>query len=227
METSYRKRDPAFIVEVKELLNGEFVKTEGWNPNYIKTSFDLNVSRVALFGTVVEFDEKSITLDDSTGVIEIRSFDDLKCVSELKNKDFIFIIGKVRQFNDLIYLSPEVCKTVSSDWKKYRDFNIEKVKDLVSKGLIKNRDEDVSFNSGVDVVNEVVDNAVNETTSSDPSSLTENVLKFIETEDSGEGVEKVKIIDSFDDSSISDVVDNLIMEGDIFEVKPGVFKVLK
>ena len=225
MESNFRKRDPAYAVEVKELLAGNYFKTEGWNPNYLETSFGLNISRVSLFGTVIEVDNKSISLDDGSGVIEVRSFDEFDDFNNIDTGDFVFLIGKVRQFNDSIYISPESCKKVDKDWKKYSEFNVSKVKELFKSENIKNPKIEVEFSSGVEAVEEKVDEAVEATESS--KSIVDEVLKFIDDNDSGAGVEKVRILDSFDDSNIGEVVDNLIMEGDIFEIKPGVFKVLK
>ncbi len=225
--TEYQKRQPAFFVEIKELLTGKYTKTEGWDPNFVTLNFGLNVTRVTIFGTVLESDEFSMTLDDSTGIIKIRSFDKFNDFEKIKSGDFVKLIGKVRQFNNEIYLAPESCVKILKDWNSLRLKNLEKLKELFKKGLIINykpeTKEDVFFESGKEVIQNLVDDSINEK----EESLIEKVLNFIDEKDSGSGVEKVKILDFFDDSSVVEVVDTLIMEGDIFEVKPGVFKVLK
>lgn len=228
MVEKFQKRQPAFYVEVKELLMGNYVKTEGWDPNYVTTSFGLNASRVTIFGTIVDQGDNTINVDDSSGIISIRSFEEFKPFEMVSNGDYVLIVGKVRQFNNEIYITPEICKKIDSKWKEFRNKNIDKLKILFADKKIDNFEatESVSFNTGVDAVNEIVEEAVVKTESS-PKTQIEEVLNYIDSEDSGNGVEKVKILDSFDDSSIPEVIDTLIMEGDIFEVKPGVFKVLK
>lgn len=228
-ETNFQKRQPAFYVEIKELNDGNFVKTEGWDPNYITTSFGLNVSRVTIFGTVIETDDNMIKLDDSSGITSVRSFDEFKPFNIIGNGDYVEVIGKVRQFNNEIYLTPEICKKLDTEWISFRNKNIEKIKKLFSEGKIENFEakESVSFSSGVDAVNDIVEEAVEQTEESNETNLIERVLSYIDSEDSGNGVEKVKILDHFDDSNSPEIIDTLIMEGDIFEVKPGVFKVLK
>ena len=48
-----QKRQIAYKIRIKDLISGEYIKEEGWDPNYIKTLNGINVSRVNLIGTVV------------------------------------------------------------------------------------------------------------------------------------------------------------------------------
>lgn len=226
MTENIQKRQPAYMVEIQEILEGTFTKTEGWDPNFVTTSFGLKVSRVSVIGTVIEIQDNAITLDDSSGIITIRSFEPFKDFDELKSGDFIMIIGKLRQFNDETYITPEICTKLSPEWIKYRNGNIQKIKELFEEGKIKQEELSSSFSSGKEVVKEIVEESI-ESTTENTVTLTEQIVTYIDEHDKGSGVEKVKILDHFDSKEVIDALDTLIMEGDVFEIKPGVFKVLK
>lgn len=226
--TEMQKRQPAYVVDIKDLTTGEFVKTTGgWDPNFIITDFGLKVSRTTVFGTVVESDMQTVKIDDSTDIIEVRSFEDFPAFEKLKSGDFVMIIGKVREFNNKIYLSPEICSKVDNFWISYKNKTKQKVKKLFLEEKI-NQDElkQSSFSSGQELVKEIVEESISKTTNNS-ESLIEKVLNYIDEEDKGDGVEKVKILDKFNSEEIISVIQTLTMEGDIFEIKPGIFKVLK
>lgn len=226
----FQKRQPAYFVEVKEILVGEYTKTEGWEPNYITTSFGLKASRVNVIGTIIEKDQMTITIDDSSGIIVIRTFEEFKPFEEINTGDFVSVIGKIREYNDTKYITPEICTKLDPAWKEYKTENIELVKKLFKEGRIEQPEletKDATFSSGTEVVQEIVATAVEETTNTDATSLLDDIIKYIDENDSGEGVEKVRVLDHFDSEEVISALNSLIMEGDIFEIKPGVFKVLK
>ena len=224
-----QRRQPAYFVEVKELLKGAFTKNQGWDPNFVTTSFGMKVSRTTVIGTVVEIDEQSISVDDSTGIISARVFDDNALFEGLKSGDVVMVIGKVRQYGEQNYITPEIVRKLDAAWVQYRKKNVELIKKLYAESKIKQEELQASaedFSNGAEVVQEIVESSVEETTNQ-KTSILEKVMKYIDDEDKGSGVEKVKVLDKFDDEDVIDALDSLIMEGDIFEVKPGVFKVLK
>ena len=217
-------RQPAFNIDAKEVLNGDFHKGEGWEPNYITTSFGLQVNRAMIAGIVIETDEKKLILDDSTASITVQSYEPLESMQDIKPKDTILVVGKVRQYNGEQYIAPEIVSKISVEDVKYFNENKEKVKQLQESGKIVVKTTEANFSSGEDIVKEIVEEKVQENT---VVNSVESVLSYIEKEDSGNGVEKVKILDAFPSEDIGDIIDTLILEGDIFEIKPHVFKVLK
>ncbi len=74
MEES-QKRQVAFKVRIKDIIDGKYIVEEGWQPNYIITCSGEKISRVNIIGTIVlKSDEenlnyKSVVLDDGTGKI--------------------------------------------------------------------------------------------------------------------------------------------------------------
>ena len=209
------KRQPAFIVCIKDIISGEFIKTEGWEPNYVKTPFGLEVSRVNVLGTIVDKSDQEISLDDSTGIIKVRSFEAFPEFEDVHIGDVVFVIGKVREYGET-YIGPEICKKISNKWIEKRKQEWEYIEQLFLKGKIiqEKKVYNPEFSSG-DTIEE----------QKKEESDFDKILSFIDTEDKGEGVSKEKIMSSFPNNS--ETVQALILEGDIFEIKPDVFKVLK
>jgi len=231
--TEYRKRDTAYIVCTEDLLTGEFVKTEGWEPNYVKLPFGLHVSRVTITGTVIESEQNMISIDDTTGIIQVRIFETFPPFESIKIGDYVIIIGKIRKYNDSVYITPEVCFTQDKAWHTYFQKQIILIKDLFTSEKIKNPKitGENAFSSGIDVIREIVSDAKIKNSivpENNKINYLEKVITYIDEKDTNNGVEKVRILEQFSDvEDITEIIETLIMEGDIFEIKPGVFKVLK
>lgn len=209
------KRQPAYIVSIQNILLGQFNKTEGWEPNYIVTNFGMKISRVNIMGIVVEKDNQQITIDDSTGIIRVRSFDVFSGFDLADVGKPVMIIGKVREYGE-IYLSPEILKPISSELLEERKKEWELIKNLWADGKIIQEEPEKKA--------EFKDAVIQEEETKEESAL-DKIITFIESNDSGSGVSRKKILEAHPD--VQDVLERLILEGDIFEVKPDTFKVLK
>ena len=71
-----RKRQIAYKIRIKDILEGKYVKEEGWNPNYIVTANEKEVSRVNIIGIVIDkqFEFNKYVLDceiDAEGFVKI------------------------------------------------------------------------------------------------------------------------------------------------------------
>jgi len=211
-----RKRETAYTVNIKDIITGEFVVMDGWDPNYVKTSFGLQVSRINVIGTVLEKQNNSIDIDDGTGIINCRVFEPFTPFENINIGDLVMIIGKIREFNEEIYILPETCKKIPKEWFDYRKKEIEKLKELFKQGKIKQEKKKIS----ISLNNEVEEKEkIKET-------LSEEVISFMISEDQGDGVEKEKIIEMFKNKNIEKVFEKILNNGDIFEVKQGMYKVL-
>ena len=219
------ERQPAFNIDCKEIRSGDFKKGEGFEPHIIITSFGLKVSRVMIAGIVVSIDEKRIDIDDGTDIIRIQSYEDFPAFDTVKVKDAVLILGKIRQFSNEIYVAPEICIRIKPSEIAYYNENKKCVKDLFLKGKIIQKTTEAVFAEATDTIRSIVEESVSNENSN--SNTVEKVLNFIDEKDKGDGVEKVLILDSFPYEEIGDIIDTLILEGDIFEIKPQVFKVLK
>ncbi len=114
------ERMTAKKIRIKDLVSGEWNKMDGMEPSFIKTSRGENVSRARIMATVVSKfisdDENfgSITLDDSSDTIRAKCFKDLNVLQGVEVGQLVDVIGKVREYNDEIYLIPEIIRQVKN-----------------------------------------------------------------------------------------------------------------
>ncbi len=197
-----QNRQTAYKVKISDLVNGVFVKEEGWEPNYVMVD-DIKVSRVNLICVVVskEFNEsyQSIIVDDGTGKISVRSFDEKINFDDFEVGDVVLLIARLREFNKEKYLAPEIIKKIEN--KKW----IELRKLELSKNQMKENKKEI-------VVEDDEENDI------------DKVLDVVRKLDCGDGANFEDVVQQIKDEKI---VYELLKQGEIFEFKPGKLKVLE
>ena len=198
-------RQVAFKVSVRDIINGEYVKQEGWNPNFIADIFNREISRVNIVGVVLSKTEdlnfNSIMIDDGSGRISVRSFDETNPFKELDVGDVVLIIGRPRVFNNNKYIVAEIVRKINNkNALKLRslELELEKKKILLRKKKSKTR--------------------------------TELIYELIKKLDSGDGVNVNDLVEKARESGVVNVdetLKRLLENGDIFEVRPGVYKTIE
>ena len=127
-------RKTANKIWISLLLRGEFHKEEGeFGSNYVLIG-DKKISRVNVIAIVVDkfinevHDAGTVEIDDGSGNILIKVWqDDVKIIDNVTIGDLILAVGKLRQFNDEIYIVPELIKTLKDmNWAKIRKLELEK-----------------------------------------------------------------------------------------------------
>ena len=206
MET--QQRQIAYKVPINPILRNQYIEQEGWSPNYIQINHK-QVSRVNLIATVIDKQVSSslatLVLDDSTGIIQARSFnEDIKKVTGINIGDTVLIIGRPRKFNDQIFITIEISKKIDALWSKVRKTELQK-----EFGLIDKQSAEIK---------------------SQPNHNSENekVLELIKENDDGNGVDIDQIILSsgLNESEAHEVISELIKQGEIYEPKPNKIKIL-
>jgi RPA family protein len=218
-EEEQRKSQPrqvAYIISVKDLLRGKYVTQEGWEPNFVKTAWGDKIGRVHLVGTIVDKRSSPDTLriDDSTGTIDVRSFDPIPNLDTMQVGTIIRIIGRPRIFNDSIYINPEIV-TIITDTKWIK----------LHQGILNHFNKNHPADE-IEPPEEIKDtNIVTEEENEGDASI----LSMIDEMDNGNGADIPEIVEKikkdFDDPGA--VIDRLLLHGEIFEIKPGKVKVLK
>lgn len=141
------ERMTAKKVRIADLTGGQWVKKEGMEPSVVVTPGGEQVSRARILGTVVSVfiaeDEMfaSITLDDQTDTIRLKTFKTAEPLSAMRIGDLVDVVGKVREYNGELYLIPEVITKVRDPhWELLRKLEIlaqrngGNTKSAVSKG---------------------------------------------------------------------------------------------
>lgn len=205
------QRQPAKKVWIREILGAQYVAAEGWNPNVLRINND-DVARVNIMGVVVSkatteiFNYDFFALDDGTGKITVRSFENKNLSKNLEPGTIVMVIGRPREYGGEMYIAPEMVKKVEDTaWVELRKLELEMRPAPVPAPV-----------NGAPAVEKVVVEK-----ESDPQ---ERVMEYIKQQDSGEGVGVEEIIGKYADAQA--VIERLQLQGDIFEVRPGRVKVL-
>ena len=194
-----QNRQTAYKVRISDVINGPFVKSEGWEANHVVVN-GLQVARVNLICIVVskEFNEnyKSIVVDDGSAKISVKSFDNKFDFDNFEVGDSILLIARLREFSGERYLTPEIMKKVENKkWLELRKLEIKPTKKEQ-----KIFEEDVKETSA------------------------DRVIAIIKNLDKGDGVNFEDLVNHVKDENL---VFELLKQGDIFELRPGKLKVLE
>ena len=113
------------ILSGKPILENERLKfLELNNKNIVRVNIIANV--VDKFVQEVEKKYASITLDDATGQIRVKTFgDDISKFSTLNQGDTILIIGLLKYWKNEVYISPEIIKKKDPAFLLIRKLEIE------------------------------------------------------------------------------------------------------
>ena len=207
-QKSFQKRQVACKVWVSDILNSNFMKDEA-SAGYIKIN-DVVVSRVNLIATVVykadqDQNLNGVMIDDGTGKILLRSFENFAAFSKVDVGDMVLIVGRIREFSSEKYVMPEILKKLDDiGWMALRKV------ELKNHILIEQKEEkiddtgkNISMNAG------------------------EQLYTLIKKFDTGDGADIDEIIKNSGLNDAESMINRLLENGDIFEIKPGRIKVLE
>lgn len=130
-----RSRLTARKVQIKDVIAGNYYQQEGFDPNYIITPYGLRVSRARILGTVVDTyinDDESygaVTIDDGSETIRAKFFQDLGMMEDAEEGDIVEVIGKVKKYDDEIYVNPELILPRSPNYELLRAVELKEVRD--------------------------------------------------------------------------------------------------
>jgi len=237
------ERQTSRNVRISDLASGMFVAgdREAMKPNLVVTPLGEQISRARIMGVVVEkFRSEdgrfaSLTLDDGTGAMRVRVFqNDLPLIEGFGLGDLVSAVGKVKNFRDENYLAPETVRLVS-DPNSELLFRLETLNDLVEKkkaadDLRRLKDqmseeelmEYASQKYGLDSL------SVNAILQSKPERADYRplILDLISSLDSGGGVEIAKILEAanLDESMVESAISELLESGELYEPVAGRLK---
>ncbi len=212
IEQKFQKRQTAYKVRVRDILNSKYTKTEGSASNYLEMN-EKKISRVNVVGVIVQKlgldNYKTIMIDDGTGRISTRVFEENVLLDKVDVGDIVLIIGRPREFSSEKYIIIETIKKINPIWAKVRKLEFEK--NVIKEDVFSNK---VTSNNE-NITEEIVD-----------LTPTNKVVKLIRQFDNGNGV-SIEELSSKNIKDMDKIIDMLLKGGDIFEVKPGKLKVLE
>ena len=217
-----QKRQIACKARVSDLINGKYVKEEGWTPNYIITKQGKHISRINLIGTVIskgndEQGYQSLIIDDGSGSISLRAFEKNEAINNTEIGDIIIVIGRPREYGSEKYIVPEIIKKIDNKkWINVRKIELE-IKNLKTAKLPA-REEKV-------IVENISES--NEEKTEKSASNHQVIYKAVKELDSGQGADIDDIIKKTGIKEADKIIKKFLREGEMFEISPGRVKILE
>lgn len=244
-----QKRLTAKRVLVEDVLNGRYFTREGFKSNYLITQKGEEVSRVKVVGSVmtkfVNDDESYafVVIDDGTETIRAKFFQDLFMFKKLDEGDLVSVIGKLREYDEELYINPEIVKKVEDpnlltlhlaevgeELKKLLEDKkrLEEIKEENPDSYKEKLREEFGKERTRSLLNAVGSTKEEEEKEEDKGKLKEEILDLIDDLDEGEGASYQDIIEEMDmeENKIDGVINDLLTEGTCFEPRPGRIKKL-
>jgi len=208
-QTKSQKRQVAYKVIIKDILNSNYVKERGWNPNYLVLN-NQKISRINIIGTIIDkqntqdINYSNITIDDGSGNINVRTFENKDLFNNLDIGNSVLIIGRPREFGNERYIVPEIIKKIQSkEWIELRKIELNKGKDNVQEKVeVYNVEEEIIEGDN-------------------------DIISLIKQLDKGDGVNLNQIIEKSKNKDTEKIIGNMIKIGELFEIRPGKIKVLE
>ena len=245
-----QKRHIAYKVQIKDILQGDYVRGEGWDPSFI-TVRDIRVSRIDIIASVIDKsspDESSSTIliDDGNDQIHCRAFEPSEQMQMINVGDIVHIIGRPRDFNGERYILPEIMKKVEDIlWVMARKKELILLAGILApddiSDIVKISSDTKKEGRNSKIASEIVSEEVisdspldsgkaavaEEKANSHLKTPQQQVIDMIRQMDSGKGVDMDELISSARIDRGEAVIDHLLKEGEIFEIMPGKLKVLE
>ncbi|MFQ5474753.1 MAG: hypothetical protein ACE5DM_02855 [Candidatus Nanoarchaeia archaeon] len=191
------QRQTAFKVKIADVLNGDYTKEEGWLPNYISVR-DMKVSRANIIAVVV-------------AVVKEQSFHNI-----LVDDGSGTLSLRLFEPNLAVPQLGDVVLAIG----RTRDYGGER---YLAPEILRKVDQRWLEIRQLEVkTSQVEETAVEEIVSENPAG---SLLAIIRRKDDGSGAPFELISESVE--NCEDLINQLLALGEIFEVKPGRFKVLE
>jgi len=220
-----QKRQVAKKARISEILEGTYVRGEGWEPSYVLTKEGVRISRLNLIATIVSTTpgtpNPSIMVDDGTGTMGLRPFEDMPSLKMLEIGDIVNIIGKPKEYGAERYVVPEIVRAVKNEgWVKVRQKELELSagQTQITMPLTSTPAQKAAIPIEEIGIEEVVPQQENSF---------QKIYRLIRKFDSGEGAPIEEVIKAAGLHNAEEIVGELLKEGEIFEIKSGRLKILE
>ncbi|MBT3298663.1 hypothetical protein HN385_07060 [archaeon] len=226
------KRLVAVKTDINNLNSAEYIEEDTNESNYLLTKKQNRIYRINLISIILKIEHigniTNILIDDGSGNIIMRIFEDNNIIKNLQVSDSILIIGRVRTYNKEKYIYPEIIKKISSKWLKLRSIELG-----VNKFNNKNEDNNKDTNEIIELNEELTNQKPEDNNKEDDNVINDASLNIHIEEKENIEVKKnsseIELIDLAENNSESDSKENIVDEEqpDIFNPSDKIIYLIK
>ena len=219
------QRKTAYKLWINDILSSNFIREDDESrQNYVVFNRK-QVSRVNIIGTVVQIvknDEKqfgSLTIDDSSAEIRVKVWNEsVELLNNVNISDTVLIIGKIRGYNEEIYIAPEIIKKVDVLWE------LERRLELMNGSQDKAETSMQILDKKAEMITLITEEKIQE----HAEPIRGKIINLIEKYDKEDGADIFDIMkeSNLDASKFNQVVEELIKQGEIYQINPNKLKLL-
>ncbi len=201
---------------ISQLFDGVYAAGQDDNVNHLELDNN-HIVRVNLIGSItyVKLNEgyASAILDDGSAAIRIKAWQqDTSMISKINLGDFALVIGRIREFNNERYVLPDFIKKLDDpNWLLVRRLELLRL----YKNAFKQK-EDTPPEEKIEIQAASI-------------NLRSKILSTIESIDQADGVsiDDVASSSSLPRMQVDNIISSLVKEGEVYEHKPGRYKLLQ
>ena len=245
------QRQIAVKTSIHALLDGVFIAKDGWEPHIVRTK-GMDIARVNILGVIVAKQVQNAILnyehclvDDGSGKITLRSFNDTTIFNRVDIGDIGLNIGRPREYGGEIYIVPEIVRLVENPaWLALRKMELASLES--DRARIMNLQASAPEQAEQDRYSELHnysqqpphteasgEPATSQTTTPSTPTLVPrifgeaDILHLLRNMDNGGGVSIESLAAKCESSKAEEIVQRLLQKGDIFEIRPGQIRILE
>ncbi len=207
-----KKRLVAVKLLIGGLLKSNYIKEEGLRPNYVLTQENIRISRVNLMGIVISAEDhagySSIIIDDGSGKISVRSFEQNNTLKNFNPGESVLVIGRPREYNRELYVLLEIVRKLHDvAWLEVRKRELdERNRVIIQKDEASYQEERLEY---------VEDTGVRQ-----------KVYDLIKSADAGQGVMYDELLKQMPENDVRGVIEEMLKNGEIFDAGGGRLKIV-
>jgi len=218
-------------ISFKEINDGTVIKDEPSQPSFLLTKDDERLYRIFNYGVIVDKELQgtvaSLLVDDGTAILNVKLFEEKKELENLSIGAAILLVAKVRLFNQVKYLAPEIIKVVDPLWLKVQCASRKEKKQTQPVF----QPESSQDKPEIKIVEKTAqkDSSQKMELAADPDKSkfpVEKLIDLINKLDSGSGATIEEIIEKSPLAETEKLIERMLESGDIFQSLPGKVKVL-
>ncbi len=224
------RRQTAYKLWINDLIVNELVKDEDNQSRAYLNFMDKKISRINVVATVVQVlknNEKQyafLTIDDSSGQIRVKTWSEsIQLLDNINIGDTILLIGRIREYNNEIYIVPEIVKKVNALWEIERRLELSKD---TENGIEKQKITEIQIKNSEKYIGDNAALVTEEKVQAPPETLKGKIINLIEKLDKEDGADIIEVINqsNLEKSKVDKVIEDLIKQGEIYQIGPNKLK---